>query len=89
MILGPLRVGRMLEGGPMVEMSFSYNATSKEPRSHFQYGLIGTEGVIRYNREEHSMALLLQFLYSGSNRVFFWKKFCSGRITDSHDGGMF
>lgn len=41
----------------MVEMSFSYNATSKEPRSHFQYELIGTDGVIRYNREEHSMEL--------------------------------
>ena len=38
----------------MVEMSFSYNATSAEPRSHFQYELIGTDGVIRYNREEHT-----------------------------------
>lgn len=104
----PLRVGRMLEGGPMVdcgvhqidlarwwlgsevewqrglgvwvedyeapdhmylhmghacgahtlvEMSFSYNATSREPRSHFLYELIGTDGVIRYNREEHSFEL--------------------------------
>ena len=41
----------------MVEMSFSYNATSKEPRSHFQYELIGTDGVIRYNREEHNFTL--------------------------------
>lgn len=108
MIPSPLRVGRMLEGGPMVdcgvhqidlarwwlgsevewqrgigvwvedfeapdhvylhmghqcgahtmvEMSFSYNATSSEPRSHFQYELIGTDGVIRYNREEHSFEL--------------------------------
>lgn len=108
MIPSPLRVGRMLEGGPMVdcgvhqidlarwwlgsevewqrgvgvwvenfdapdhvylhmghtcgahtmvEMSFSYNATSTEPRSHFQYELIGTDGVIRYNREEHSFEL--------------------------------
>lgn len=108
MIPSPLRVGRMLEGGPMVdcgvhqidlarwwlgsdvvwqrgigvwvedfeapdhlylhmghgcgahtmvEMSFSYNATSREPRTHFQYELIGTDGVIRYNREEHSMEL--------------------------------
>ena len=38
----------------MVEMSFSYNATAKEPRSNFQYELIGTDGVIRYNREEHN-----------------------------------
>ena len=41
----------------MVEMSFSYNATSREPRSHFQYELIGSDGVIRYNREEHSFEL--------------------------------
>lgn len=38
----------------MVEMSFSYNTTSKDPRTHFQYEIIGTDGVIRYNREEHS-----------------------------------
>lgn len=108
LIASPLRVGRMLEGGPMVdcgvhqidlarwwlgsevewqrgigvwvedyqapdhvylhmghacgthtmvEMSFSYNATSREPRTHFQYELIGTDGVIRYNREEHSFEL--------------------------------
>lgn len=107
-IASPLRVGRMLEGGPMVdcgvhqidlarwwlgsevkwqrgigvwvedyqapdhlylhmghacgahttvEVSFSYNATSREPRTHFQYELIGTDGVIRYNREEHSFEL--------------------------------
>lgn len=107
-IASPLRVGRMLEGGPMVdcgvhqidlarwwlgsevewqrgigvwvedyqapdhvylhmghacgahtmvEMSFSYNATSREPRSHFQYELIGSDGVLRYNREEHSFEL--------------------------------
>jgi predicted dehydrogenase len=107
-IASPLRVGRMLEGGPLVdcgvhqidlarwwlqsevewqrgigvwvedyeapdhmylhmghacgahtfvEMSFSYNSTSREPRSHFQYELIGTDGVIRYNREEHSFEL--------------------------------
>jgi predicted dehydrogenase len=41
----------------MVEMSFSYNATSREPRTHFQYELIGSDGVIRYNREEHSFEL--------------------------------
>lgn len=108
MIPSPLRVGRMLEGGPMVdcgvhqidlarwwlgsevesfhgigvwvedfeapdhmylhldhecgahtmvEMSFSYNATSKEPTSNFQYELIGTDGVIRWNREEHSFTV--------------------------------
>ena len=107
-IASPLRVGRMLEGGPlvdcgvhqidlarwwlgsevewqrgigvwiedyeapdhvylhmghacgahtMVEVSFSYNATSRDPRTHFQYELIGSDGVIRYNREEHSFEL--------------------------------
>lgn len=110
--LSPLRVGRMMEGGPMVdcgvhqidlarwwlgsevvsqhgigiwvedyeapdhmylhlghengvhtmvEMSFSYNVTSKEPRKHFQYELIGTDGVIRYNREEHNFELCNSF----------------------------
>lgn len=38
-------------------MSFSYNATSKEPRTNFLYQLIGTDGVIRYNREEHAFEL--------------------------------
>jgi len=40
-----------------VEVSFSYNATSRDPRTHFLYELIGTDGVIRYNREEHSFEL--------------------------------
>lgn len=38
----------------MVEMSFAYNTTVSDPRKHFQYELIGTDGVIRYNREEKS-----------------------------------
>jgi hypothetical protein len=41
----------------LVEISFSYNAISKEPRSHFQYEIIGTDGVILYNREEHTFEL--------------------------------
>lgn len=41
----------------MAEMSFSYNATSLEPRTHFLYELIGTDGVIRYSREEHLFEL--------------------------------
>lgn len=47
------------EGGvhTMVEVSFSYNATSQEPRTHFLYELIGTDGTLRYNREEHSFDL--------------------------------
>ncbi len=34
----------------MVEMSFTYGHTVREPRHHFSYHLIGTGGVIRYDR---------------------------------------
>jgi predicted dehydrogenase len=34
----------------MVEMSYSYHHTSRNTRSEFVYELIGTEGVIRYDR---------------------------------------
>ncbi|MCC5785885.1 MAG: Gfo/Idh/MocA family oxidoreductase [Phycisphaerales bacterium] len=49
-----LHMGHGCGAHTMVEVSFSYNATSREPRSHFMYEIIGTDGVIRYNREEHS-----------------------------------
>jgi len=35
-----------------VEISYTYGHTSKEPRSDFWYELIGTEGLIRYNRQQ-------------------------------------
>ena len=35
----------------MVEMSYSYCHTAAEPIWHFTYELIGTEGLIRYDRE--------------------------------------
>ncbi|SDM81053.1 Predicted dehydrogenase [Paenibacillus sp. yr247] len=35
----------------MLEISYSYCYTAKEPVSHFVYELIGTEGIIRYDRE--------------------------------------
>lgn len=35
----------------MVEMSFSYTHTAAEPINHFSYHLIGTEGLIRYDRD--------------------------------------
>lgn len=35
----------------MAEMSFSYGHTARDPRSHFSYHLIGTEGLIRYDRD--------------------------------------
>ncbi len=41
------------ESGPhtMVEMSFTYGHTAREPLHHFSYHLIGTGGVIRYDRD--------------------------------------
>ncbi len=36
----------------MVEISYSYTHTASQPVHHFHYDLIGTEGVIRYNREQ-------------------------------------
>lgn len=35
----------------LVEMSFSYCHTAAEPISHFSYHLIGTDGLIRYDRD--------------------------------------
>ncbi|ULL13853.1 gfo/Idh/MocA family oxidoreductase [Paenibacillus sp. H1-7] len=35
----------------MVEISYSYCFTAKEPISHFTYQLVGTEGIIYYDRE--------------------------------------
>ncbi len=35
----------------MAEMSFSYSHTASEPRAHFSYHIIGTEGMIRYDRD--------------------------------------
>jgi predicted dehydrogenase len=40
-----------------VEVSFSYTHTAKDPRSHFVYELIGSDGLIRYCREEKSFEL--------------------------------
>lgn len=37
-----------------VEISFSYDQVAAKPRPHFVYELIGTEGVIRYHREQGS-----------------------------------
>ncbi|HOZ50155.1 MAG TPA: Gfo/Idh/MocA family oxidoreductase [Candidatus Hydrogenedentes bacterium] len=38
-----------------VEMSYSYCHTAKEPVYHYVYDLIGTEGVIRYTGETHTL----------------------------------
>jgi predicted dehydrogenase len=35
----------------MVEMSYSYGHTAAQPVSHFCYEIIGTDGLIRYDRE--------------------------------------
>ncbi|HEY0009239.1 MAG TPA: Gfo/Idh/MocA family oxidoreductase, partial [Tepidisphaeraceae bacterium] len=42
----------------MVEISFTYGHTTLEPRNVFAYELIGTNGLIRYSRENHSFELL-------------------------------
>ncbi len=52
-----LHTGHACGAHAMIEVSFSYNMTSLEPRSNFLYELVGTDGVIRYNREEHSFEL--------------------------------
>ena len=41
----------------VVEISYSYNHTSKDRRMEFVYEIIGTEGVIRYDREEKSFTM--------------------------------
>ena len=41
----------------MVEMSYSYHHTSKNATSEFVYELIGTEGVIRYDRSARRFAM--------------------------------
>ena len=40
-----------------VEVSYSYHHTSRNARSEFVYELIGTEGVIRYDREGRSFTV--------------------------------
>ncbi|MGF1635123.1 MAG: Gfo/Idh/MocA family protein [Phycisphaerae bacterium] len=35
----------------MVEMGYSYAATTRDERSHFLYEIIGTDGLIRYDRQ--------------------------------------
>lgn len=52
-----LHMGHGCGAHTTVEVGFSYNATSREPRTHFMYELVGTDGTIRYNREEHSFQL--------------------------------
>ncbi|CAG7623622.1 Inositol 2-dehydrogenase/D-chiro-inositol 3-dehydrogenase [Paenibacillus solanacearum] len=39
------------EAHTLVEISYSYGFTAKEPVSHFTYRLIGTEGIVYYDRE--------------------------------------
>ena len=41
----------------MVEMSYSYHHTAQHKRHEFVYELIGTDGVIRYDRDAESFTL--------------------------------
>ncbi len=45
-----LHTGHECGAHAMIEVSFSYNTTSLEPRTHFLYELIGTDGGIRATR---------------------------------------
>jgi predicted dehydrogenase len=42
----------------MVEISYSYGHTSADRRSHFVYELIGTDGLLRYDRQARVFELL-------------------------------
>ncbi|MBC7784132.1 MAG: Gfo/Idh/MocA family oxidoreductase [Burkholderiales bacterium] len=42
----------------MVEISYSYAHTSRDSRCEFYYELIGTEGIIRYNRQSRYFELV-------------------------------
>jgi predicted dehydrogenase len=42
----------------LVEISYSYGHTAREPRCQFVYELIGTEGIIRYHRETRLFELV-------------------------------
>ena len=44
----------------MVEVSFTYGHTTADPRSEFWYELIGTHGMIRYNRQARYFELVNQ-----------------------------
>ncbi|TVY10549.1 Gfo/Idh/MocA family protein [Paenibacillus cremeus] len=55
----------------LVEISYSYSFTALEPVSHFEYHLIGTEGIIQYNRE----AKLFEMRNAAGTTVFpFYKE---------------
>jgi len=41
----------------MVEISYSYTATAKEPLSNFTYELLGSDGLIRFHRESNTFEL--------------------------------
>jgi hypothetical protein len=41
----------------MVEISYSYHHTARRKRQEFVYELIGTQGVIRYDREAQSFSI--------------------------------
>jgi len=50
----------------MAEMSFSYGHTARDPRAHFSYNLMGTEGMIRYDRDGWTFEVRTKF---GTHRL--------------------
>ncbi|MGC4030206.1 MAG: Gfo/Idh/MocA family oxidoreductase [Tepidisphaeraceae bacterium] len=45
----------------MVEVSFTYGHTAREPRADFVYELIGTDGLIRYDRQNRLFELVNRY----------------------------
>lgn len=150
-ILSPRRVGRMVEGGPMVdcgvhqidlarwwtgseftrytasgawidqdyqapdhmwmhldhangvhtavEMSFAYTHTARDPLAHFSYHLLGTDGLIRFDRDDWHFELRnshgTEFMGGASEKNFTgmyhaWRDALesgtNGDLPSAHDG---
>jgi predicted dehydrogenase len=52
----------------MVEISYSYGHTSKDQRCEFVYELIGTEGVLRYDRQGR----IFELVGRGGTQHLYW-----------------
>lgn len=83
----------------MVEMSFSYCATAKDPINHFSYHLIGSDGLIRYDRDgwhfESRSSQATHYYHGASEKNFegMYQAFLqaletgdTGHLPSGHDG---
>lgn len=64
----------------MIEMSYSYHHTSKHARSEFVYELIGTDGVIRYDR--NAKTFRMENVSGTTELEFFPEKSFSGMYAE-------